>query len=54
MNAVQERKHSAQNAKGHHSERPYHPNNAKLKGNYLPEFGILLGTASSMYSWEEV
>ena len=37
MNAttVQERKHSTINAKGHHFERSHHPNDAKLKGDYL-------------------
>ena len=35
---VQERKHSTKNAKGHHFEESYHPNDAKLF-----EFGILLG-----------
>ena len=38
MKFVQERKHSTKNAKGHHFEESYHPNDTKLF-----EFGILLG-----------
>ena len=40
---VQERKHCTKNAKSHHFEESYHPNDAKLKDGYLN-----LASASSM------